>query len=86
MITTKQRRTLEYFKNKIVTIFVGPINRNFEEKDSINYFVGRLTEVDDNGIWYQHIGNMCMNFVFFNQVVSISEEQIKPKQKIEEPK
>jgi hypothetical protein len=86
MITTKQKKSLEYFKNRIVTVFVGAINRNFTEKDSINYFVGRLTEIDDNGIWYQHAGNGCMNFVFYEQVVAISEEQLKPKiSNVEQP-
>ena len=85
MITSKQKKSLEFFKNKVITVFVGPINRNFTEKDTVNYFVGILTEVDDNGIWYKHAANGCMNFVFFDKILAICEETIRPKSDLETP-
>lgn len=82
MLTTSQKNSLKYFENKVATIFVGPINRKFEEKDMIQYFVGLITKIDDSGIWYEHLSTKCKNFVFYNQIVSISEELIKEKSSI----
>lgn len=79
MLTTSQKQSLRYFENKVVTIFVGPINRKFQEKELIEYFVGLVTKIDDSGIWYEHLSTKCKNFVFYNQIVSLSEELIKEK-------
>ena len=38
MVTDKQKRNLDYFKNKIVTIFTSPINRQFSEQELLEYF------------------------------------------------
>lgn len=82
MLTTSQKNSLKYFENKIATIFVGPINRKFDEKTMIEYFVGLVTKIDDNGIWYEHLTTKCRNFIFYNQIVSISEELVKNKSDI----
>jgi hypothetical protein len=76
MVTEKQKRGLEYFQNKIVTFFVSPINRNFDEKQTIDYFVGKVINLDEAGIWYEHPVNKCKNFIFYDKIISISEEEI----------
>lgn len=84
MVSDKQKRSLEYFKNKIVTFFVPSINRNFDEKQSVDYFVGKVVSLDDAGIWYEHPINKCMNFIFYERIISISEEQIVEGQEVGE--
>lgn len=82
MATDRQKRNLEYFKNKIVTIFTAPINRNFTEEQSVDYFVGKITSVDDDGIWYEHVKSKCLNFVFYDKITGIAEEKFIPANQI----
>lgn len=84
MVTDRQKRNLEYFKNKVVTIFTGPINRNFTEEQSIDYFVGKITSVDDNGIWYEHVKSKCLNFIFYDKVTGIAEEKFVPANQVDD--
>jgi hypothetical protein len=79
MLSTSTRKNLKYFENKVVTFFTGPINRNFDEDTLVNYFVGKITKIDDDGIWYEHVGNSCQNFIFYNSIISIAEEMVKEK-------
>lgn len=80
MVSEKQIRSLEYFRNKIVSFFVPSINRNFDEKQSIDYFVGKIVKLDEAGIWYEHPVNRCQNFIFYDKIISLSEEQFLPEQ------
>lgn len=84
MVTDKQKRNLDYFRNKIVTIFTSPINRNFTEQEALEYFVGKITSIDDNGIWYEHLKTKCLNFIFYNKITSISEEKFIPADQVEQ--
>lgn len=76
ILSDQQRRNLEYFKNKICTVITTSINRNFEEKTLIDYFVGKITKIDEAGLWYEHVQTKCLNFVFFNQLIGIAEEKV----------
>ena len=76
MVSGQQRRNLEYFTNKIVTFIVPNINRNFDEKQHIDYFVGKFLKTDDLGIWFEHPISRCRNFIFYDKIISISEEEI----------
>jgi len=80
MVTDRQKRNLEYFKNKIVTILTAPINRNFTEEQSLDYFLGKVTQIDDNGIWYEHVKTKCLNFIFYDKITAIAEEKVVPYQ------
>jgi hypothetical protein len=71
-----QKRNLDYFLNKIVSFIVSPINRNFDEKQSIEYFVGKVTKFDKMGVWYEHPKTKNLNFIFYNYLVCIAEEQV----------
>lgn len=75
-----QKRSLEYFQNRIVTFFVQAINRNFDEKQAIDYFVGKITKFDEIGIWYEHPVSKCNNFIFYDKIISISEEELVEQQ------
>jgi len=85
MVSGQQRRNLEYFKNKIVTFFTGPINRNFEEKQLVDYFVGKIIDVDEAGIWYEHPATKQKNFIFYNFINLIAEEQFVHKSEDQNP-
>jgi hypothetical protein len=76
MLSDKQLRSLEYFQNKIVTFFVPKMNREFNEEQSINYFVGKLIKLDESGCWYEHPASKCMSFIFYDKILSIAEEQV----------
>jgi len=85
MVTDRQKRNLEYFKNKIVTILTDPINRSFSEEQNIDYFVGKITQIDDHGIWYEHIKTKCLNFIFYEKIITIAEEKVVQQQTVDEP-
>ena len=72
----KNSDTLQYFVGKICTIFTAPINREFNERQNVDYFVGRVDGFDDKGILMSHVVSNCKNFYFFQNVISIAEEQL----------
>lgn len=75
MVTGQQKRSLEYFRNKIVTFIVGPINRQFDEEQNLNYFLGKITQLDESGIWFEHVQTKCLNFIFYDKIISLAEEK-----------
>lgn len=76
MVNSQQKKNLDYFLNKVCTIITPPINREFPEKILIDYFVGKITKIDDNGIWFEHTSSKCLNFVFYDKIISIAEEKL----------
>lgn len=67
---------LKYFVGKAVTVFTGPINREFDERQKCDYFVGVVKSVDEMGIMTQHPITGCCNYYFFSQIIGICEEQM----------
>jgi hypothetical protein len=78
--------TLNYFINKVCTIFVEPTNRNLDEKSSINYFVGKIIKIDSKGILIEHLGTSCRGYYFIQKVIGISEEQVISESEAQEKK
>jgi hypothetical protein len=78
MISEKQRERLQYFVDRIVSFIVPATSKRFEENDIIQYFVGRVTAIDEMGIWYRHLETNCMNFIFYENIISIAEEKFTP--------
>jgi len=72
----KNSDTMGYFVGKICTIFTSPINREFTERQNVDYFVGRVDGFDDKGILMSHVISNCKNYYFFQNVISIAEEQL----------
>lgn len=79
------RTSLEYFKDKICTIFTVPFNRDFKSENPktfpqpmFHYFVGRVLEVDSKGLWIEQWNSKkkLRSFFFFDHVISICEEEI----------
>lgn len=62
------------FVNKVCTIFVNKINRIFNEEQNVNYFVGKVLEINKDGILIEHIGNKCKSFFYSDSIIGIAEE------------
>jgi hypothetical protein len=79
-------KKLEYFLNKICTIFTIPTNRDFKTENPttfpqpiFHYFVGKILEIDNKGILVQQWNNnnkKLLSYFFIDHIVSISEEEI----------
>jgi hypothetical protein len=65
---------LSYFINKPCTIFTVPINRNFTEKQLLDYFTGFVESFDENGIFIKQLTGNQKTYIFLNNVISIAEE------------
>lgn len=79
------KSSLEYFKEKICTIFTVPFNRDFKSENPktfpqpmFHYFVGRVVEIDAKGVWMEQWNSKkkLRSFFFFDHIVSICEEEI----------
>jgi hypothetical protein len=76
---------LDYFLNKICTIFTVPGNRDFKEENPstypqplFHYFVGKILEIDEKGILIQQWNNSkkLKSYFFINHIISICEEEV----------
>jgi hypothetical protein len=65
---------LQYFINKIVTVFTGQINRNFDEQHSREHFTVRVREIDSDGLWGTHPYNEAVSFFPLSEIKLITEE------------
>lgn len=69
------KEELNYFVNKPITVITSSINRNFNETQSIDYFTGICEKITEHGLFTIHPITGCKNFIFFNLIVGIFEEQ-----------
>jgi hypothetical protein len=78
-------KQLEYFLNKICTIFTIPINRDFKSENPttfpqpiFHYFVGKILEIDDKGMFVQqwNSNKKLRSYFFLDHVVGICEEEV----------
>lgn len=67
---------LSFFVNKICTIFVDPINRNFNEDQNLAYFIGKVLSISDMGVLMEHPGTKCRTYFNMNKIVGIAEEKL----------
>ena len=79
-------KSLNYFIGKVCTIFTTPINRTFQERQSIDYFVGRIEAIDEFGIMTSHAITGCKNYFFLKHIIGVSEEQVLNPEKPEDAK
>ena len=75
-MTSSQRQNLDYFINKIVTFLTPPISRQLHDKDVLNYVMGKVVKLDEIGIWFQDIQTGCLNFIFYDKIITIAEEKL----------
>lgn len=78
-------KNLEYFLGRICTVFTVPTNRDFKSENPqtfpqpvFHYFVGRVLEINESGIFIEQWNNhkKLKTFFFIDHIVSISEEEI----------
>lgn len=75
-ISEQQKKSLEYFIGKVVTMLAPPINRNLDDSGVLSYFLGKVTKIDEAGLWFKNIDTNCENFIFYNKLISIAEEVV----------
>src|SRR6516225_8602366 len=73
---------LTYFVGKACSVFTHPVNRNFNEKQLQDYFVGLVESVDARGVWTTHPITGCKNYYPMENIIAICEEQVVHDQKI----
>lgn len=71
------------FLNKICTILLKPINRVFDERQNVNYFVGYVIDMNDDGVLIEHPENKCKSFFYKSSIIGIAEELVVYKNKKE---
>lgn len=73
---------LDYFTGKLCSILTLPVHtsmfpdKDFQQKQNIGYFVGRIDQITPMGIWTTHPVTNNRNFFFREHVVGICEEQV----------
>ncbi len=77
--------SLNYFLGKICTIFTIPTNRDFKLENPqtypqpvFHYFVGKVLEISQKGIFIEQWNNdkKLRTFFFMDHIISISEEEV----------
>lgn len=81
----KNIKQLEYFLGKYVTVLTTPINRDYRAENPqtypeplYHYFMGRLLEVDTDGIMVEQWAagpKRLRTYFMMNQIVAIAEEE-----------
>lgn len=80
-----KKDSLNYFVGKICTIFTVPTNRDFKLENPktypqpvFHYFVGKVTKVNNDGVFIEQWNNSkkLKTFFFMEHIVSISEEEV----------
>lgn len=76
---------LEYFVDKVCTVFTAPTNRDFKSENPqtfpqpvFHYFVGKVIEVGSRGVLIEqwNSNKKLKTFFFSEHIVAISEEEI----------
>lgn len=68
--------TLNYFVGKVCTVSTTQINFRFKEEQMMDYFMGVVESIDENGLIMTHPQTGCKTYVAMPHVVSIAEEQV----------
>jgi hypothetical protein len=78
-------KQLEYFLDKICTIFTVPTNRDFKAENPstfpqpvFHYFIGKVVEIDEKGILFQqwNTNKALKSYFFIDHIIGIAEEEI----------
>ncbi len=69
-------QSLDYFVGKVCTITTMEINFRFKPEQMMDYCMGTLESIDDNGIMLVHIQTKCKTYIMMDKIVSIAEEQV----------
>ena len=67
-----------YFVGKICTIYTNPTNRQFDEQQFANSFMGRVESIDQFGVWILLLPEFKQKAFFPAPIVAIIEEKWIP--------
>lgn len=67
---------LKYFLGKPCTVSTVAINWRFNVEPMMDYFVGIINNIDDQGLTLTSTHTQCRSYIFLKHVVSISEEPV----------
>lgn len=67
---------LSFFVNKVCTVFLPQINRNFSEDQNLAYFIGKVLSINETGIVLEHPGTKCKTYFNMHSVIGIAEEKV----------
>jgi len=67
---------LEYFVNKVCTVFVTDMPKHFNGQQFTDYFVGLVQAANEDGVVTVHPITGCKNFFPYAHIIGISEEQV----------
>jgi hypothetical protein len=71
---------LRYFEDKVCTIFIPVVNRQFDEETARRHFIIRVKEVDVDGVWGTNLTTGTVCFFAMDVIQSIQEElELNPK-------
>jgi hypothetical protein len=74
-MNSRSIQSLQYFVNKVCSIFTVSSNRNnLPEEHAREYFVARISSIDHDGIWGTHPSSHMVSYFPLNYVTSIVEE------------
>jgi len=76
---------LKQFIGKPCSFFTSLHQRNMPEDKQLVYFVGFLTEINQDGVWYKSYQGEKMNFINLSHLVAICEEEVVIPQKQKAP-
>jgi hypothetical protein len=75
-MNAKTLTKLQYFVDKVCSVFTGPINRSFDEVRAREHFVVRVREIDIDGLWGMHPYNHTVSFFPLDAIKLITEEVV----------
>lgn len=67
---------LNYFVGKPCTVTTLAINFRFNVEPMMEFFMGVVDQIDENGILLTSTHTQCKSYIFLKHVVSISEEPV----------
>ncbi len=67
---------LNHFVGKVCTISTVAINWHYKPEQMMDYFVGKIDAIDEDGIMMTHSVTNCKNYISFKYIVAIHEEQV----------
>lgn len=68
---------MKYFEGKICSVFTVPINKNIKnDEEHVNYFVGLIESVTNEGILMKQLSSNLKNYFFKHSIVAICEEEV----------
>jgi hypothetical protein len=67
---------LKHFVGKCCTINTTDVNFRYKPEQMMDYFMGVIEDINEEGIFLVHPITKCKSFIFFSHIIAIAEEQV----------